>query len=332
MRFANPVFIIILLILIPALVYLEIRRRRRDRAVIRFSDASLMENINPSPRVKLRFLPKYLRYVVLALLLIALARPQGAQKSEEITNQGIDIMLMLDTSSSMKAIDFKPDNRLEAAKKVAREFVKGRRYDRIGIVVFSGLAYTQCPLTVDHEAVLDFLDKTTIGMTEVDGTAVGSAIATASSRLKGSTGKSRVMILLTDGRNNMGEIDPLTASQAAAALDIKIYTIGAGQPGGALYPVDDPFYGRQYVKMPEQELDETTLAKIAENTGGRYFRATDTASLSSIFKQIDAMETAEIKTQKYVNYNELYLYVLWPALALLGFELLLSGLWLRRIP
>lgn len=332
MRFANPVFLIILLLLVPLVAWLELSRRRQRRAAIRFSDATSLEGINPSPRVKLRYLPKYLRYAALALVLLALARPQAGSKSEEISNQGIDIMLVLDTSSSMKAIDFKPSDRLEAAKKVAREFVAGRRYDRIGIVVFSGLAYTQCPLTVDHEAVLNFLDGTRIGMTEVDGTAVGSAVATAANRLKISTGKSKVMILLTDGRNNQGEIDPLTAAQAAGALGIKIYTIGAGQPGGALYPVDDPFYGRQYVKMPEQELDEGTLAQIAAATGGRYFRATDTVSLSNIFKQIDAMEKSEIKTQKYVRYTELFGYFLWPALFLLGSELLLAGLWLRTIP
>jgi Ca-activated chloride channel family protein len=331
MRFANPVFLLILALLIPLVVWYEQRQARR-KATLLFSDSSLMKGMNPSPRAKLRFLPKYLHYLVLALLLVALARPQAGQKNEEIYNQGIDIMLVLDTSTSMRAIDFKPDNRLAAAKKVAREFVKGRKYDRIGIVVFSGLAYTQCPLTVDHDAVLDFLDRTEIGMTEVDGTAIGSALATAANRLKDSTGKSKVMILLTDGRNNTGEIDPLTASQTAAALDIKTYTIGAGKPGGALYPVDDPFFGTRYVQIPEQELDESTLARIAETTRGRYFRATDTASLANIFKQIDTMEKTEIKTIKYTNYRELFSYLLWPAFMLFGFELLLANVWLRRIP
>jgi Ca-activated chloride channel family protein len=330
MRFAHPLFLIILLLVVPVAAWLEFTRKRR--ATLRFSDASPIEGINPSPRVKLRFLPKYLRFAALVLALIALARPQAGTRSQEIYNQGIDIMLVLDTSSSMKAIDFKPSNRLEAAKKVAKEFVGGREFDRIGIVVFSGSAYTQCPLTVDHEAVLNFIDSTEIGMTEGDGTAIGSAIATAANRLKNSTAKSKVMILLTDGRNNMGDIDPLTASQAAATLGIRIYTIGAGQPGGALYPVDDPFYGRQYVKIPEQELDEVTLSKIADTTGGRYFRATDSASLAGIFKTINSMEKSEVKTLKYVSYNELFGYFLWPALALLGFEILLSGLWLRTIP
>jgi Ca-activated chloride channel family protein len=265
-------------------------------------------------------------------LSFALARPQAGQKSSEIYNQGIDILLALDTSTSMQAIDFKPANRFEAAKKVAKEFVKGRTHDRIGIVVFAGLAYTQCPLTADTDAVLNFLDQSAIGMTQVDGTAIGSAIATAVNRLKDSPGKSRVVILVTDGRSNIGEIDPLTAAQAAQALGARVYTIGAGQPGGALYPVDDPFFGRQYVKMPGQELDESTLAKIAETTGGRYFRATDSAALERIFKQIDSMEKSEIKTVKYTNYTELFGWMLWPAFILLLLEIALANTWLKRLP
>lgn len=331
MRFASPLFLL-LLFLIPLLIWDERKRKKLKYPAMLFPGTGAFSAINPSARVKLIFIPRVLRCCSILLLVFALARPQAGQKNEEISNQGIDIMLVMDTSSSMKAIDFKPENRFEAAKKVAKEFVKGRRYDRIGIVVFSGLAYTQCPLTSDHDSILNFLDQSHIGMTEIDGTAIGSAIATAANRLKGSTGKSRVMILVTDGRNNMGEIDPLTASQAASAMDIKIYAIGAGQPGGALYPVDDPMWGRQYVKIPEQELDETTLAKIAETTGGRYFRATDTDSLARIFKQIDEMEKTEIKTLKYTSYNELFIYFLWPALLLFGFELFLSNIYLRKIP
>jgi Ca-activated chloride channel family protein len=330
MHFAHPLFLLLLL-LIPALAWLERLRRARRRALL-FPGTALMDGINPSPRAKLAFLPRALRYAALALFIVALARPQAGQKNEEISSQGIDIMLVLDTSTSMRAIDFKPDNRLAAARKVAMEFVKGRQYDRIGIVVFSGLSFTQCPLTIDHDAVLNFLSQVEIGMTEVDGTAVGSAIATAANRLKGANGKSRVIILLTDGRSNMGEIDPLTASRAAGALGIRIYTIGAGQPGGALYPVDDPFWGRRFVKIPEQEHDESTLAKIAETTGGRYFRATDSVSLARIFKQIDAMEKTEIKTVKYTSYTELFLYLLWPGFLLLGLELLLANTWLRKLP
>jgi len=331
MRFASPLFLLLLAV-IPLMLWQERRRKKIKEPAILFSGHKPFGGINQSPRAKLLFLIPLARALAIAFFIIALARPQAGQKNEEIYNQAIDIMLVLDTSTSMRAIDFKPANRFEAARKTAIEFVKGRRLDRIGIVVFSGLAYTQCPLTSDHDAVLNFLNEASIGMTEIDGTAIGSAIATAANRLKDSTGKSKVMILVTDGRNNMGEIDPLTASQAAGAVGIKIYSIGAGQPGGALYPVDDPLWGRQYVKMPEQELDESTLAKIAEATGGRYFRATDSESLQRIFKQIDEMEKTEIKTVKYTSYNELYGYALWPGIILLGLELLLSTAILRKIP
>lgn len=332
MRFSYPIILIIIPLFLAAAAWLWYKARKRSEAAVRYADTSLMAGINPSPRVKLRYLPLVLRGLCIILLTVALARPQAGQKNEEISNQGIDIMIVLDTSTSMRALDFKPGDRFEAARKTAKEFVKGRKYDRIGIVVFSGLAFTQCPLTIDHDAALNFLDQASIGMTEVDGTAIGSAIATAANRLKGGKGKSRVMILLTDGRNNTGEIDPLTAAQTAAALDIKIYTIGAGAPGGALYPVDHPIWGRQYVKIPEQELDEDTLAKIAEATNGRYFRATDMASLERIMKQIDTMEKTEIKTLKYTSYIEHFEKFLWPALILLLLELAVSGLWLRKLP
>ncbi len=330
-RFAHPYFLIIIPVIAGIIAWRAYAKRGQPASML-FSDTSAIRSFPVSLRARLSKLPAYLFSAALALFIVALARPQAGQKNEETSNPGIDIMLVMDTSTSMRALDFKPSNRLEAAKKVAKEFVKGRRYDRVGIVVFSGLAYTQCPLTADHEAVLNFLDQMEIGMTEVDGTAIGSAIATAANRLKDSTGKSKVMILITDGRNNMANIDPLTAVQAAAAVNIKAYTIGAGQPGGALYPVDDPMWGRQYVKMPGQELDEEALTKIADATRGRYFRATDTNSLASIFKQIDAMEKTEIKTVKYTSYRELYGYFLWPGLAFLLLMMLLEHTWLRRLP
>lgn len=329
MRFASPLFLLLLLA-VPLLYWFKARKQKEP--AISFPGAARISPDTASPKAKLRGYAAYLRYLALILAVIALARPQAGQKTEEIYNQAIDIMLVMDTSSSMKAIDFKPGNRLDAAKKVAKEFVKGRQYDRIGIVVFSGLAFTQCPLTLDHDAVLNFIDQIEIGMTGVDMTAVGSAVATAAERLKRSSGKSKVMILITDGRNNYGDIDPLTAAQAAAAYDEKIYTIGAGQPGGALYPIDHPLYGRQYVKIPEQELDESTLAKVAEATGGRYFRATDTESLSRIFKQIDAMEKTEVKALKYTSYTELYGWFIWPAFILLGLEIFILSFWLVKIP
>jgi len=327
-RFANPLYLLLLLIL----PYLLWHWKKARQPAFFHPFAEIFKSIGQASRVQLLPLVQILKITAVAFFIIALARPQAGQKSEEIYNQGIDIMLVMDTSSSMRALDFKPADRISAARNTAKEFVKARNYDRIGIAVFSAFAYTQCPLTVDHDAALNFLDQVDVGMTQNDGTAIGSAIATAANRLKNSTGKSRVLILLTDGRNNMGEIDPLTASQAAAALDIKIYTIGCGAPGGALYPVDDPVWGRQYVKIPEQELDENTLAKIAETSGGRYFRATDTESLKKIFEQIDKMEKTDIKTVKYTSYTELAGFLMWPAFAMFLFELFLSYFFLRRIP
>ncbi|MGA2090217.1 MAG: VWA domain-containing protein [Endomicrobiales bacterium] len=332
MRFASPIFFIIIVCVALVAFFYEYRQRHKQEPAIRFSDTGPFNGINPSPRVKLRHLPRILRYAAVVLILLALARPQAGQHSEEIFNRGVDIMMLMDTSSSMRALDFKPDNRYEAAKKVAKEFVKQRKNDRIGIVIFAGLAYTQCPLTADHDAVMNFIDQTSVDMTGADGTAIGSAIATATNRLKNSPGKSKIIILITDGRNNAGEIDPLTAAQAAAALSVKIYTIGAGQPGGAVYPVDDPTWGRQYVKVPEQDLDEDTLAKIAETTGGRYFRATDSQSLERIMKQINDLEKSDIKTVKYTSYRELFGWFLWPAFGLVMLESLLSCTWLRTLP
>ena len=330
MRFANPLFLLIISVL-GLLVYWHEMRRKEKKSGIVYSDTSLFSDIQPSLKTRLKDLPRYIRYGVLVLLIVAFARPQSGDKSEDIYNQGIDIMLILDTSTSMRALDFDPDNRFDMTKKVAKEFVKGRVYDRIGIVVFSGLAYTQCPLTSDHEAVLNFIDQSEIGMTQIDGTAIGSAIATATNRLKDSSGKSKAIILITDGRNNRGEIDPLTAAQAAAALGIKMYTIGAGKKGESLYPVEDPFFGKRYVRINDQDLDEETLMKIADATGGKYFRASDRETFINIFKQIDSMEKVDIKSLRFTRYTELFSIFLLPGFFLLLFEIVLSNVWLRRL-
>jgi Ca-activated chloride channel family protein len=231
----------------------------------------------------------------------------------------------------MRAEDFKPLNRLDAAKKAAEEFVKERKNDRIGIVVFSELSFTQCPLTLDYGAVLDFIDNVEIGMTQTDGTAIGTAIVTCVNRLKDSVAKSKVIILLTDGRNNRGEIDPLTAAKTAGAMDIKIYTIGAGVPGGAMYPVDDPIFGKRYIRMRE-DLDEDTLIKIASATEGRYFRATSSKKLKEIYSKIDRMEKTDIKVSEYTEYTELFPYFLLPAILMFFVEIVLFNTYLRKIP
>src|SRR3989338_55089 len=270
MRFANPLFLLLLPI-IPLLVWDCFRRANMREAGIVFSDISIPKNIKPGFRVKYRHAPMVLRMAAVFIFILALARPQAGQREEEVITEGIDIMLTIDISGSMKAEDFSPQNRLAAAKDVLREFIKSRRNDRIGLVVFSRFSFTQCPLTLDYGALLELLDKINIGMIE-DGTAIGMAITNAVNRLRDSNVKSKIIILLTDGINNAGKIDPLTAAKAAKALGIKIYTVGAGKPGGAMYPIEDPLFGKRYVHM-DTEIDEGLLKNIADETGGLYFRA-----------------------------------------------------------
>jgi len=330
MRFANPVFLVLIIPLVLAGWYYFRVRLAKPPAIIYSGVASVKK-----ARLKTEIDPEWFftagRLLVLFLLILALARPQAGMREQEYSASGIDIILCLDTSTSMRAVDFQPQNRLEAVKEVAREFVKGRKNDRIGVVVFSVASFTQCPLTLDYGAVDDFLEKVEIGMTQTDGTAIGTAIGTSVNRLKDSVAKSKVIILLTDGRNNAGEIDPVTAAKTAAAFGIKIYTIGAGKPGGALYPVDDPVFGRRFVPIAD-ELDEGLLSEIASLTGAKYFRAKDEKSLREIYKQIDQMEKTDIKTTEYTSYTELYMRFIVPAVILLLGIVGLSNTVFRRIP
>jgi len=329
MRFASPLFLILLGI-IPLLVWDYFRRSRMREAGIIYSDISIPKNIKPGFRVKYRYAPMILRMAAVFIFILALARPQAGQKEEEIITQGIDIMLTLDISGSMKAEDFSPQNRLGAAKDVLREFIKSRRNDRIGMVVFSRYSFTQCPLTLDYGALSGLLDKVDIGMIE-DGTAIGMAITNAVNRLRDSTVKTKIIILLTDGVNNAGKIDPLTAAKAAKALGIKIYTIGAGKPGGAMYPVEDAIFGKRYVHM-DTEIDEELLKKIANETGGLYFRAKDKEGLTEIYKTIGELEKTKIETKEYANYTELAGLFILPGFVLILLEILLANTLFAKIP
>jgi Ca-activated chloride channel family protein len=291
-----------------------------------------------------RILLGSLRILAAGLLIAALARPQWGEVIGETATRGIDIMLCLDTSGSMQTVDVAPErqegltrqelekmrNRVEAAKVVAADFIRGRKNDRIGLVVFAGVSYTQCPLTIDHRALLEMLSRVAAGMTGTDGTAIGNALITSTNRLKKSDGRSRVIILLTDGRNNTGEVDPLTAARAAGALGLKVYTIGCGSREGGFIPVQTLF-GLQWQRVRE-DLDEESLRKIADLTGGTYFRAEDEESLAGIFKQIDRMEKHDIKTTVIKRYLERYTWLLIPAFLLLALEVLLGHTILRRIP
>ena len=275
-----------------------------------------------------------LKCLTVILLVIALARPQMGKSETRITAEGIDIILAVDVSGSMRAEDFQVAgehrNRLYVVKEVVRDFIKGRQNDRIGIVAFAGRPYTLCPLTLDYGWLIQQLDRAKIGMIE-DGTAIGSAIATSTNRLRESTAKSKTVILLTDGRDNAGRVDPITASDAAGALNVKIYTIGAGTKGLAPYPVKD-FFGNTVYQQVRIEVDDDSLRRIAENTGGMYFRATDTDSLRSIYKEIDEMEKTEIEATEYLEYRDLYPFLLMSAIISLLAVVGLSNTRLRRLP
>jgi Ca-activated chloride channel family protein len=329
MRLAHPYYLL-LLILIPGLVWWWLRRRKRLVAGLLYSDTGLIRSAQRSGQTLRHLLPSILRGLVLFLLILALARPQSGRHGEEILTEGIDIILCLDISSSMKAEDFQPKNRLHVAKEAAATFISERKNDRIGMVVFAAKSLTQCPLTLDRDILLNFLDRVDIGMIE-DGTAIGMAIGTSVNRLRDSQAKSKVIVLLTDGINNRGEIDPVTAARMAAAFNIRIYTIGAGTRGTAPYPVEDRFFGRRYVQIPV-EIDEETLTEIADITGGQYFRATDAEGLKEIFRRIDQMEKTLVKTHHYVEYSEKFNYALVPALFLLIVEMALAQTILRRLP
>jgi Ca-activated chloride channel family protein len=330
MRFEDS-WLLLLGLIIPLIVYRYIRRDGVGQ--LRFSSLKTLKRLPTSKSVYLRHSLIVLRSLCILLLVVAIARPQSGKKTSEIITEGVDIMLVLDTSGSMRALDFKEKgkriNRLGVVKNVVADFIKGRENDRLGMVVFAEQAFTQCPLTLDHGVVLSFLEKVEIGMAG-DGTAIGSAIGTAVKRLKNIKAKSKIIILLTDGRNNMGRLTPEKAAQIARKYGVKIYTIGAGTKGKAPFLVNT-FFGPRYV-YKQVDLDEGALKQIADITGGQYFRATDTESLKSIYAQIDKMEKSEVKVKEYMEYDELFGWPLLGALNLLLLEIVLANTRFRRIP
>jgi Ca-activated chloride channel family protein len=330
MRFATPEF----LLLIPALIgiFYMFSARLKSKAVINFSQVPGSTKGKPSLKLKLSKYLKYLRYAVLLLFIIALARPQTGQVTEEVLNHGIDIIMAIDTSTSMMALDFKPLTRMDAAKRFAVNFVKARSYDRLGLVVFSGEAFTLVPVTSDKNAVLNAISSIEAGMTQVDGTAIGSAVVTSINRLIESPAKSRVIVLITDGNNNMGEVDPVTAANIAAQHNIRIYAIGAGSPEGAEYEVLDANDKKILIRAEEEDLDEETLKQIASVTGGAYFRVLSTKAFNEAMAQINALERTDIKSLEFSDYNERFGIFLWAAFLLLMLEIFLSNTILRRLP
>lgn len=325
--FANPVFLYGLL-LIPVLVLWYIKRHRVATSEIRFSTLLPFSRTAPTLKERLRHGPFILRMLLLSLLIVAFARPRTSSQGENIYTEGIDIAMLLDISGSMLAEDFRP-NRIEAAKQVASDFIDGRTTDRIGLVIFAGQSFTQCPMTTDYRVLKGLLRQVKPGMVE-DGTAIGMAIAQGVNRLKDSKAKSKVMILLTDGVNNRGEIDPLTAAQISQTFGIRIYTIGVGTIGEAPYPVQTPF-GIRYQNMPV-DVDEKTLQKIAIMTNGQYFRATNNRSLKAIYDEIDEMEKTRIEVKAYKSYTELFSGWAIAGLIALVLEFTFSNTLLRKLP
>ncbi len=319
----------LLLILLPAVFYIHRRKGRSERSTA-FPSLELLETGGLGASVWKQYGKTALRAAALILLVCALARPQTGL-SESVTNtEGVDILLVLDASGSMQAQDFKPKNRLEAAKEVVKDFVSKRTNDRIGLVVFAAQAITQCPLTLDHHILTRLVEDVEIGMLQ-DGTAIGVALATACNRLKNSQAKSRIVVLLTDGQNNAGSVDPGTAAKVARSLKIKVYTIGVGTHGVVPMPVDDPVFGRRVVPM-RVDIDEETLKRIAEITEGQFFLATDSDELKEIYSRIDALERTKIESKTFINYTDRFAWFALPALGLLALELIMSELFLREIP
>jgi len=331
MTFRDP-WILSLIIVLGFLIY---TLRRKDRSSsIRFSSGELLKSFKPTPKLMLSKNLIYLRIAAIALFILALARPQTPLEETQIHTEGIDIVLAIDSSGSMLAEDFKVDgrrkNRLEAVKNVVQDFIKMRKSDRISMITFAARAYTVCPLTLDYDWLIENLGRVRIGLIK-DGTAIGSAISSSLNRLKDTEAKSKIVILLTDGINNAGKISPLTAAEAAKALGIKIYTIGAGSKGIAPYPMRGP-WGKIVYQNVRIEIDEDALKQIAEVTGGLYFRATNTESLKEIYKEIDALEKTTVEEKGFQEYKELFSNFLMLGLIFLAVEVMLSNTVLRKIP
>lgn len=329
MRLHDPLALL-LLVALPLLW----RWARRRPPALGYSSLDLFRGTGGGARARWRRVLPVVRLAALALLIAALARPQLGDEDSTVRSEGIDIMLAVDVSSSMLAEDFEldgaPANRLQAVKDVVRQFVEQRGGDRIGLVLFAARPYLQSPLTLDHGWLMANLDRAETGMIE-DGTAVGSALASSVNALEASESKGKVVILLTDGQSNAGKVTPEDAAKAAAALGYKVYTIGAGTRGVARYPQIDFLGNKRYVPM-QVDIDEKTLGMIAQETGGKYFRATDIESLRNVYAEIDQLEKTEHEGLVYLDYHELYPWLAIPALLLLGIEVLLAETWLRVLP
>ena len=329
MHFASPYYLWLLTLLVPMIGY-YVWRTLQGGASIQISSVAGVVRAPRTVRYYLRHLPFALRAAAFGLLVVALARPQQIEQNVRTSSEGIDIMLAIDVSASMLARDFEPD-RITAAKEVAGSFISDRYGDRIGLVAFAAEAFTQSPLTTDQSTLQTLLAQIRSGLIDDSGTAIGNGLATAINRLRESDAKSKVVILLTDGVNNRGEITPITAAEIAKAQNIRVYTIGVGTEGMAPYPAVDMFGNITFVKQ-KVEIDEKTLTAMAEMTGGRYFRATDNAKLKAIYDEINQLEKSKVEVTEHLSYHEQFLAWVLAALGLLLTEFLLANLVLKRIP
>ena len=325
-QLANPEMLWLLLLL-PLLIWYAVKYKAKRKVTLRLSTIEQIRKTPRSLKARLRPLMLILECLAFGAMVIALSRPQQTNTTESINSKGINIVLCMDISGSMLSEDFKP-NRIEAAKKIAVQFVKERPADRIGLVVFAGESYTQCPLTIDHNVLIEQLEKIHSGML-VDGTAIGMGLGTAVDRLRHAQGKSKVVILMTDGVNNTGKIDPQTALELAKAYQIKVYTIGVGTEGEALFPVQTPM-GIQKQMLPVQ-IDEPLLKQIAAQTGGQYFRATNNKKLADIYHTIDQLEKTKIKVNAFKEYKDLFFSFVFVALSALALSLILRLTWFKSI-
>lgn len=326
-QFANPE-VLWLLLLIPLIITYKIFFGERKRSELLSPGFHTFSKLRKTWRLRLRIIPFILRIICLSLLIIALARPQSSSSGQEIKTEGIGLVLAMDVSGSMLAEDLQP-NRIEAAKKVALDFISDRKNDLIGLVIFGGEAFTQCPITSDHSVLQNLMGNIKSGLL-MDGTALGDGLATAVSRLKDSDLKSKVIILLTDGVNNSGSVPPLTAGEIARTFGIRVYTIGVGTLGMAPYPFKTPF-GIQYQNV-EVQIDESTLKEISKITDGKYFRATNNKKLTEIYAEIDQMEKTKIRVTEFKRYTELFLPLALIAFVLFIVELTLRYVWFRTLP
>jgi Ca-activated chloride channel family protein len=324
--FARP-WALLLLLVLPLYAILV---RRWSHAALVHSRTSMLARLERARTRVIGQLPGRLRAGALAALILALAAPRTGLSSVDVQAEGIAIMLVVDVSSSMLAEDFRPHNRLTVARQKLAEFVRGREYDRIGLVAFAGEALTQVPVTIDYDVIYQAIENLDVGVLE-DGTAIGTGIATGANRLRNVPGKSRVMIVMTDGENNRGEIDPLTAAKAAATVGLKIYTIGVGTEGVAPIPVARSLFGYEYANLPVH-IDEKLMREIAALGGGQYFRATSAEALDSVYKSIDALEKSQVRVHRYVDYTPRYLPFVFAGIVLLMLEWLLRASRWGRVP